>query len=193
MKESDRRTFLKTAAIGGAAAAASSTVARTGLAESGLAEGEAPAPMGGRVGAVSSKYFRVEIKGMYGKVPGVVSADPGKVTVKVKESTQGDKPDYREYTYGSHDYDDLTLTVMTGPGNVKLQKWAEKAMKSGGRGSALRRDISMYLLARDKSTVLRTINCFGCYPISMNAGDYGTGSDVKTITFSCNVSRIEVA
>jgi phage tail-like protein len=140
-----------------------------------------------------NKYFRVEVKGVYGKVPGIVSIDPGRVTVTVEETTQGDQPEYRTYTYGSHDYDDLTMTLQTGPGMVKLQEWCDKAMKIGGSGNALRRDISIYALARDKSTVRKTINCFGCYPISLNAGDHATGSEIKTITLTCNVDRIEVA
>lgn len=140
-----------------------------------------------------SKYFYVEVKGVYGKVPGIVSIDPGNVTVTVEETTQGDQPEYRTYTYGSHDYADLTMTLQTGPGMVKLQKWADKAMKVGGSGDSLRRDISIYCLARDKATVLKTINCFGCYPISLNAGDHSTASEVKTITLTCNVDRIEVA
>jgi hypothetical protein len=142
---------------------------------------------------IFSKYFKVEVKGMYGEVPGVVEVDAGRLTVTVEEATQGDKPEYRTYTYGSHEYEDFTMTVQQGPGMVKLQKWFDKASKVGGSGDALRRDISVYLLARDKSTVLRTINCFGCFPVSYNAGDHGLGSDIKTATITCNIDRIEVA
>jgi hypothetical protein len=142
---------------------------------------------------IFSKYFKLEVKGIYGEVPGVTSCDPGRLTVTTEEATQGDKPEYRTYTYGSHEYDDMTFTVQTGPGMTKLQEWADKAMKMGGAGNALRRDVSLYLLSRDKNTVLRTINMFGCYPISCNAGDHDTGSNIKTIVFTCNVDRIEEA
>lgn len=142
---------------------------------------------------IFSKYFKLEVKGIYGAVPGVTSVDPGRLTVTTEEATQGDKPDYRTYTYGSHEYDDMTFTVQQGPGMTKLQEWADKAMKMGGAGNALRRDLSLYLLARDKTTVLRTINMFGCYPVSCNAGDHDTGSNIKTLVFTCNVDRIEEA
>jgi hypothetical protein len=142
---------------------------------------------------IFSKYFKLEVKGIYGEVPGVTSCDPGRLTVTTEEATQGDKPEYRTYTYGSHEYDDMTFTVQTGPGMTKLQEWADKAMKMGGAGNALRRDVSLYLLSRDKNTVLRTINMFGCYPISCNAGDHDTGSAIKSIVFTCNVDRIEEA
>jgi hypothetical protein len=142
---------------------------------------------------IFSKYFKVEVKGMYGEVPGVVEVDCGRLTVTVEEATQGDKPEYRSYTYGSHEYEDFTMVVQQGPGNVKLQKWFKAATQQGGSGDALRRDVSLYLLARDKSTVVRTINCFGLFPVSFNAGDHSTGSDVKTATITCKVDRIEVA
>jgi hypothetical protein len=179
MDEHDRRDFIKTVAVGGAALLAAPQL---------MAAGETPHDK-----KLFNKYFRVEVKGIYGKVPGVVSVDPGRVIISTEETTQGDKPEYRTYTYGSHEYEDFTMTVQQSPGMVKLQKWADKAMKMGGAGNALRRDISIYCLARDKKTVLKTINCFGCYPISMNAGDQSTGSDIKTLTITCNVSRIEVA
>jgi len=140
-----------------------------------------------------SKYFKVGIQGMYGEVPGVTEVDPGRLKVKINEASQGDQPDYRTYTYGSHEYEDFTMTVQQGPGMIRIQKWADKAMKMGGSGDALRRDISIHLLARDKKTVLRTINCFGCYPVNFGAGDHSTGSDIKALTLTCNIDRIEVA
>lgn len=179
MDEQDRREFIKTVAVGGAALLAAPHV---------FAAGETPHDK-----KLFNKYFKVEVKGIYGEVPGVVAVDPGRVTVTVEETTQGDRPEYRTYTYGSHQYEPLTITLQQSPGMVKLQKWADKAMKVGGSGNALRRDISIYCLARDKSTVLRTINCFGCYPVSLNAGDHSTASDIKTIKLTCNVDRIEVA
>jgi hypothetical protein len=142
---------------------------------------------------ISSEFFRLEVKGLYDAVPGVTSVDPGRLRVTTEEATQGDKPEYRTYTYGSHEYDDMTFTVQTGPGMTKLQEWADKAMKMGGAGTALRRDVSLYLLARDKTTVLRTIHMFGCYPVSRNAGDHDTSSSIKTLVFTCNVDRIEEA
>ena len=142
---------------------------------------------------IFSKYFKVEVKGLYGEVPGVVEVDAGRVTITIEEASQGDKPEYRTYTYGSHEYEDFTMTYQQSPKTKELQKWAKDASHKGGAGSALRRDCSIYLLARDKKTVLRTINCFGCFPVSFNAGDHGTGSDIKTATITCNINRIEVA
>ncbi len=143
---------------------------------------------------IFNKYFYVEVKGMYDKVPGVTSFDPGKVTHNVQPADRGDKAEYKLWCHGDHEYQDATLTVMQAPGMVKLQKWVDKAMKMGGTGDALRRDLSCYLLARDKSTVLKTVNMFGCYPVDFDAGDQGAGqSDLKTITISLNVDRIEVA
>lgn len=140
---------------------------------------------------IFNKYFKFEVKGIYGEVPGCVAVSGGDLSITVEEATQGDRPDYREYTYGDHEFDDLTFQVQTGPGMVKLQKWADKAMKMGGAGDALRRDCTLTLLARDKKTPLYTINYFGCFPISSDEGGAGTDSSIKTITFTCNVERVE--
>jgi hypothetical protein len=141
---------------------------------------------------IFSKYFKVEIQGIYGEVPGVVDFDAGRVTFTIEETTQGDQPEYRTYTYGSHEYEDLTLTVQQAPGETKIQDWVDKATKMGGAGSSLRRDITASLLARDKSKVLKTINCFGCFPLSFDAGGQSTSSEIKTLTLTCNVNYIEV-
>ncbi len=143
---------------------------------------------------IFNKYFYVEIKGIYDKVPGVKSFDPGMVRCEPERADRGDKAEYKLWCHGDHEYQDATMTVMQAPGMVKLQKWVDKAMKMGGTGDALRRDISCYLLARDKSTVLKTINMFGCYPTDFDAGDAEAGeSDLKSINISLNVDRIEVA
>lgn len=198
--KNDRRNFLKTAAVGGAALAIGSQLIGCETDEDfsddfaddsediSVRAGETPHDK-----KLFNKYFRVEVNGLYAEVPEVVSADAGKVTISLEETTEGDNPEYKQYTYGEHKYEDLTLTVMQGPGTAKLQKWFEAAMKSGGGGDALRRDISIFVLARDKSTVLKTINCFGCFPVSFNAQEHSTGSDIKTITLTCNMSRVEVA
>lgn len=142
---------------------------------------------------IFSKYFKLEVKGIYGAVPGVTSVDPGRLTVTTEEATQGDKPDYRTYTYGSHEYDDMTFTVQQGPGMQKLQEWADKAINERAPKESVKRDVSLHLLAPDRERVLRTINMFGCYPASCNAGDHDAGSNIKTLVFTCNVDRIEEA
>jgi hypothetical protein len=179
MDEQDRRDFLKTVAIGGAALLAAPRLCVAAETEDDK--------------KIFSQHFRVEVKGMYGEVPGVVRIDPGRVAVAIEETTQGDQPEHRTYSYGDHAYEALTMTVQQSPGMIKLQSWAAATKKIGGKAAAPRRDISIYLLARNKSTVLRIINCFGCYPVNFRAGSHGTASDIKTITLTCNVDRIEVA
>jgi len=200
MENSNRRGFLKaTAGIGGAAVlggpALSGCVAQTG-------DGNDPEfgqiLQGNNVKydkIILSDYFTVEVHGMYEKVPGVVSIDPGKVggIDPTQNTDRGDRAEYKLWCHGDHEYQDATLTVMQAPGMVKLQKWVDKAMKVGGTGDALRRDVSLYLLARDKSTVLKTVNMFGCYPTDFDAGDESSDSETKTITLTLNVDRIEVA
>lgn len=178
MPDTDRRTFLQAAAAGGAAL----LIARPTRA--GQYDGDQK---------VICKGFKVEIGGMYAEVPGVLAADAGKVKVQVLESTQGDQPEASRYTYGQHEYEDFTMTVQQGPGNVKLQEWAKKAMQVGGLGDALRRDVKLFVYARDRTTILRTTTCFSCLPVGIQAGSHGTAGDIKTFTLNFNVDRVEVA
>ncbi|MCO4764336.1 MAG: phage tail protein [Myxococcales bacterium] len=141
--------------------------------------------------SLSSMYFQFEVKGIYGPVPGCTSVSGGDLTLTIEETTDGDKPDYREYTYGSHDYEDLTLTVTPAPDNVKLLKWATEAIKSGETDKGLYRDCALHLLARDKSTVMRSVNYFGVYPLSMTAATSDAGGELKTIVISCSVDRVD--
>ena len=197
MEKNSRRTFLKTTA------GVSGAVALGGTAIPGCVVATDNDPEFGQIvqgataeydNTIFNHYFYVEVKGMYDKLPGVSSFDPGKVTCNIEPADRGDKAEYTVWAHGDHEYEDATITVMQAPGMVKLQKWADKAMKMGGAGDALRRDISCYLLARDKSTVVKTINLFGCYPVDFDAGDQGAGgSELKTMTISLNVDRIEVA
>lgn len=138
---------------------------------------------------IRSSDFRLAIRGLSNNIAGLRKVSGGKLTMGINVNPRSAPGS--QLSYGEPIWSDIQLTVQTGPGMTKLQEWADKAMKTGGGGSALRRDCSLYLLARDKSSVLRTINYFGCYPINMNAGDQSTGSDVKSITFTCNVDRIE--
>lgn len=194
MKKTDRRTFMKTTAAGGAALVVGSIVGCGGEPEDGfigMIEQEAQTASDQ---LIFNKYFKVEINGIYDSVPGVTAVDPGGVKVALVETTDEKSP-HRTYTYGSHEYEDCTLTVQQGPGMVKLQEWADKAMKSGGTGDALRRDITINVYSRDKKTILKSITAFGCLPVAVHTGD-GTKkiqTKKKTFTFTLNVDRIEVA
>jgi hypothetical protein len=126
-------------------------------------------------------------------VPGVVSIDPGRVAVPAQEVVQGDRSGYRTYTYGSPRYETLTMTVLQAPGMQRLQDWFQRASQQGGAADALRRDISIYVFGRNRSTVVRTFNVFGCFPVSHTGGDQSLASEVRTVTFTCSVGRIEVA
>ncbi|MBW2528264.1 MAG: phage tail protein [Deltaproteobacteria bacterium] len=181
MARGTRRSFLKVAVAGAAATALPDIL--LGDEEDGLLGRLAHA---GKAQTIAANRFRVEVKGVYGSVAGVTAIDVGRVDIQKVKTTQGDKPDYVSWTYGSHTYAPLTLRLQMGPGNVKIQKWADKAMKIGGSGDALRRDISVFLLAKDQSTVLGTLNAFGCYPTSLS----GSGSDQ---TLKCHIDRIEEA
>ncbi|MCP4605397.1 MAG: hypothetical protein GY847_33570 [Proteobacteria bacterium] len=178
MNENDRREFIKKVAIGSAVFLTAPHVYAAKKEDDKK---------------IFSKFFRVEIQGMYGEVPGVTEVDPGRVKIKTQELKQANSTGPRKFAYGGHEYDDFTMTLQQSPTMAKLQKWVDKAMKKGGNAKALRRKISIHVLARDKKTVLRTINCFGCYPVNLNAGDHGTSSEIKTITITCNLDRIEVA
>jgi phage tail-like protein len=141
---------------------------------------------------VLNRYFRVDIKGIDGDVPGVTECDAGRVNMQIIESTSGDKANYRTHTYGDVSYEELTMVVQQSPENTKIQEWCDAAMETGGQNSALRRDISIYIMGRDKKKIVRTINAFGCMPIDFSSGDQSLSSEVKTVTLTCAPQRVEV-
>ncbi len=48
------------------------------------------------------------------------TTDCGRLEVVSEEATQGDVPEYREYTYGSHEYDDYAIVAYWPSGQKRL-------------------------------------------------------------------------
>lgn len=46
--------------------------------------------------------------------------DCGRLTITTEEATQGDAPEYQEYTYGSHDYENYTITAYYPSGQKRV-------------------------------------------------------------------------
>lgn len=192
MDDKNRRAFLQALATGGAAVVLGPQLVACGA--EGFDEESWDTEEWGLSGAdtISGKYFKVEVPGMYGDVPDVTAVDPGRINVIVHETTSPTFPGIRTYTYGKHQYEDFTMTMRMGPGNVKLQTWFKQATQQGGSGDALRRDIVVRMLATDRQTVVRTVRCFGAFPTNYNA-ELITGSSAYAATLTCSVNRIEIA
>ena len=115
---------------------------------------------------LTARRSRVYIKGLTANLPDVISV---KVS-PIKMNTPG--RDLR-----------VKFVLRQTKRNSFIVSWFKKRTK---------RDISFFI--RDANyRAKRVINCFGCSPISFDAGSHSTGSEVKTMTMTCNVSRIEVA
>ena len=133
---------------------------------------------------IFSKYFELEVVGIYQKVPGAVSVLPGTVYWSIEEATRGDRPDMREYIGSFDRFDDWTIEVMQGPDMMNLQKYVDDALKGGAHS----RTFSVRFLARDKSTVLGSMHALGT-PIEVIASD-NLGSQVKRIQFTIEVENL---
>jgi type VI protein secretion system component Hcp len=75
-------------------------------------------------------------------------------------------------------------TSMETDSEWKVEKGKLKGASLDGKGDdvagALRReDAGMYLLTRDKTTPMKTINTFGTYPESLNAENHATGAGIE--------------
>jgi hypothetical protein len=121
----------------------------------------------------------VEIAGLYNPVPGAVSVDAGRVSSSIVKGGGS-------CSYGGHQYDDLVLMFTPSQANTKIVEWVNAAEHHGGGGTSQRRNICIRLYSQDKSAVLKTINCYGCFPASLTSSGMN-----KRLT--CNVDRIEVA
>ena len=109
---------------------------------------------------------RVYIKGLTANLPDVISV---KVS-PIKMNNQG--RDLR-----------VKFVLRQTKRNSFIVSWFKKRTK---------RDISFFI--RDANfRAKRMINCFGCSPISIDTGSNSSAADMKTISMTCNVSRIEVA
>ncbi len=133
---------------------------------------------------IFSKYFELEVVGIYQSVPGAVSVFPGTVYWSSEEATRGDKPDWREYTWSFDRFEDWTIEVQQGPGMINLQKYADDALKEGAQS----RTFSVRFLARDKSTVLGSMHALGTPVEVMEAGD--PDSQVKRIQYTIEVENL---
>jgi len=159
-------------------------------------------PKGGLAAEAAAKPMsftgdmQVEIKGLCPAVAGVQVVQVGGSKFEKPKARRTIDRTYRPWpTRAGGDEDrKFFLVVPDVPANAAVLRWAKSAVAAGPTGKArLQRNISVSLLARDKKTVLRTINCFGCFPVSCDGGDQSTGSDIKTLTLTCTVDRIEVA
>lgn len=198
--KNDHQPFLGTVAVGSAALTIGSRLAGCNLDndfEDAFHNDDEPMLWGAAGHTPHDKrlldnQFAVEIQGVYARVPGVLAVGGGKLNISVHDTTR-DRPEHKTYTYGSHSYENLELTVEQGPGTYKLRAWARQAMGSRNRASSLRRTISVHCLARDERTILKTINYYGCFPVDLRAEEHSTASEVRSITITCNISRVEVA
>ena len=134
--------------------------------------------------------FIVEIQGLHGRVPGVLRMGGGKLKVSIQEVPREDASGHKNQVYGSHTYDDLSITVKQGPGSKKLEEWAKRASPTDISG-IFRRTISVHYLSRDRRTVLKTIKYIGCLPVSLTKREHSTASDEKSLTINYNIRRIE--
>ena len=77
----------------------------------------------------------------------------------------------------------MTFVVRASTKVGLLRRWKNKGVKR-----------TMKVIRRNKmGKVTQAINCFGCFPVKFDAGSHSTSSDIKCITITCNIERIEVA
>ena len=103
-------------------------------------------------------------------IPGVVGIELGGVTISIEETTQGDQPEFRTYTYGSAEYSDIVLTIMSGPATVALADWFDDAQSSGGTTDALRRDVVLTFGDRSGEPGVQ-FAAQGCLPVALESTD----------------------
>ena len=103
-------------------------------------------------------------------IPGLMSVELGGVTISIEETTQGDQPEFRTYTYGSAEYSDIVLTIMSGPATVALADWFDDTQRSGGTGDALRRDAILTFGDQSGEPGVQ-FAAQGCLPVALESTD----------------------
>ena len=109
----------------------------------------------------------VQILGIFDEsIPGLTSIELGGVEIGIEETTMGDQAEYREYTYASHEYADIVLTILSGPAIEPLQDWFESAQGAGGAGDALLRDVIMTFGDPSGEPGVQ-FAAYGCSPVAL--------------------------
>ena len=103
-------------------------------------------------------------------IPGLLSIELGGVEIGIEETTQGDQLEFREYTYGAHEYSDVILTMMSGPAIDPLLVWFDDVQVTGGAGAALLRDVILTFGDPSGEPGVQ-LTAYGCSPVALEMLD----------------------
>jgi hypothetical protein len=133
---------------------------------------------------IGTQMFSVEIVGLMGEVPNVVSFDMGQASCDMVESTQGDSKN-REFNAAKVTYQDAVLTLFKNKASKDISKWFEEC-----KTKKTPRDITLVVKTRDgKGEAYR---CTGekCWPKQVDSGNTSTDSGIPTVTATFRVGRV---
>lgn len=132
--------------------------------------------------------FSIEIDGCPTASANIHSISMEDLTVDVREVTSGKDWDYRKYGPGDCHYGHMTIRSRVGQDSKELYEW----WMAASIGSSIRKNISVVLLKRDGSEA-RRFNCFDCFPVTYDPGEYSPTSNVAVETVVVNMGRVELA
>lgn len=133
---------------------------------------------------VGTQMFSVEIVGLMGQVPNVVSFDMGQASCDLVESTEGNSK-HREYNASKVTYQDAVLVMYKNKESKKIQDWFNES-----RTKKTPRDITLVVKARNGKDEAYRVTGEKCWPKSVDAGNTSTDSGIPTVTCTFRVGRV---
>lgn len=136
---------------------------------------------------VQTQNFELEVVGLMGTVPNVISVDFGQATCDLVESTQCDSA-HREYNAAKVTYQDAVVTVQKSKDSKKWMEWYNEC-----RTKKTPRDVTLKIKARDNKTPVYTVTIHKTFPKSVQVGNASTDSGIPQVVITLKVDRATFA
>ena len=134
--------------------------------------------------------FKVDITGCTSSAD-CVTAEVDPIEIEMHDVTQSNDPTWRQFTNGAVRYGEgrFTFRVSDSNFNKDLSAW----QKDTGAGKNIRKNVTITIFKKDRSTVARTYNLIECFPLSFSGGDFTTGAESNLAELRVCPTRVELA
>lgn len=131
--------------------------------------------------------FKVDIQGCASSAD-CVSADVDDIEIEIHDVTSSNDPNWRTIRSGVPRFGQARFTFRTNDQqlNGDLRTWVNDTRQ----GKNIRKQISIFLMQRDQSTIGRTYNLENCFPVSFTSGDFTTGGESNLAELVVQPTRV---
>lgn len=136
---------------------------------------------------VHTQNFALEIVGLLGAVPNLISVDFGQATCDLVESTEGDSK-HRTYNAAKVTYQDAVVTMQKCVESKKILDWYNEC-----RTKKTPRDVTLTIKARDNKADAYRCTIHKTWPKNVQQGNTSTDSGIPSVVVTLRVDRLTFA